>query len=344
MQKAVKGCATFMLFIFAISAVAIFLLYRDYRSSVTESGEPTKVVEFTIEEGETVDEIGQALLDAGLIENIWYFKIYVMQSEIGDKLQAGSFSIPHNLSLDELGELLQHAEFPDIWVTIPEGMMTTQVAEYLDEGFAINPENSFDKEEFLALATSTSPQISVDLPIPEDKPLEGFLYPDTYLFPPDATAGYVLNALLTNFRERVYVPHMQDIEASPYTLYEIVTLASILERETKHPDDRPLVADILLRRLENGWALEVDATLLYYFGDWTHVITQEDLQIDSPYNTRKVGGFTPTPIANPGEQTIRAVLSPEPNDYWYYISDTDGNLHYAVTLEEHNANIQKYLQ
>jgi UPF0755 protein len=344
MNNAAKGLGILVLVILGIGAAAIFLLYRDYNKSVYETGDPSMVIEFTIEEGQTVEEIGQALLDEKLIGNLWYFKFYMRQSGVGSKIQAGDYSIPHNLSLEELGELLQHAEFPDIWITIPEGIMTTQVADYLEEGFAINPENSFDKTEFLSLATSTAPSISVDLPIPENKPLEGFLFPDTYLFPPDATAEYVLNALLTNFRERIYVPHMKDIESSNFTLYEIVTLASILERETKHSDDRPLVADIMERRLENGWRLEVDATLLYHFGDWTHVITQEDLQIDSPYNTRKVDRLPPTPIANPGEETIRAILSPEPNDYWYYISDSEGTLHYAVTLEEHNRNIQLYLQ
>lgn len=344
MNKTSKGIGILMLVILGISAVAVLLLYRDYYEAVHKTESPSMVVDFTIEEGQTVEEIGQALLDAGLIDSLWYFKYYVRQTGVSSKLQAGDYSIPHNLSLEDLVELLQHAEFPDIWVTIPEGLTTTQVAEYLEEGFTINAENSFNKTEFLTLAASPSPSMLVDLPIPNNKPLEGFLFPDTYLFPPDATAEYVLNSLLTNFRERIYVPHMKDIESSRFTLYEIITLASILERETKHPNDRPLVADIMERRLDNGWKLEVDATLLYHFGDWTHVITQEDLQIDSPYNTRKVNGLPPTPIANPGEETIRAILSPEPNDYWYYISDSEGTLHYAVTLEEHNNNIQLYIQ
>ncbi|GAH38365.1 unnamed protein product, partial [marine sediment metagenome] len=204
--------------------------------------------------------------------------------------------------------------------------MATEVESIISETFATNPQSSFDSDKFLNLITTTAPDTTVDLPIPVGKPLEGYLFPDTYRFPSDATAEYVLHAILENFRTKVYEPHMQEIEQSPYTLYEIVTLASILERETKHSEDRPVVADVLLKRLDNGWALQTDATTLYYFGDWTHDITAADLEIDSPYNTRKYTGITPTPIANPGEETVRAVLFPQSNEYWYYISDADGNL------------------
>lgn len=326
------------------AAIGGYLLYRDYNKAVNEGyGSPTKNVEFIIEEGTSVETIAADLKAAGLITNEWYFKFYVRRADIAGDIQAGAFSIPNHLPLEELGEILQNAVFPDIWVTIPEGMMAIDIVDTIGNAFATYSENSFDKSAFLDMVTTEDPTMTVDLPIPEGKPLEGYIFPDTYRFPPDASAEYVLHMILTTFRTKIYNSLRNDIENSGYTLYEVLILASILERETKHSEDRPVVADILLRRLENNWALEVDATLLYHFRDWKHPITTEDLELDTPYNTRKYPGLTPTPIANPGEETIRAVLFPQVNTYWYYISDRDGILHYAETLEEHNINIQNYL-
>ena len=324
--------------------IAGFLLFKDYNNAVHNGyGSPTQNVEFIIEEGTSVETIAANLKSDNLISNELYFKYYVQQSGIAGNIQAGAFSIPNNLSLEELGEILQNAVFPDIWVTIPEGMMAIDIAEAIDAAFSTNPESSFDATSFTQMITTESPTTTVDLPIPAGKSLEGFLFPDTYRFPPDASAEYVLHTILTTFRTKIYEPLQRDIADSGYSLYDVLILASILERETRHGDDRPLVADILIRRLENNWALEVDATLLYHFQDWTHTITEGDLALDSLYNTRKYPGLTPTPIANPGEETVRAVLFPQSNTYWYYISDHDGILHYATTLEEHNRNIQNYL-
>ena len=345
MKTATKTFTYILLALFLCGIVTAVYVITDYNSAVNEGdGNPSNTVSFTIEEGETVDSISKKLKEKGLIKNEYYFKFYVMQSGIADKLQAGSFTIPHHLSMKEIGDLLQNAQFPDIWVTIPEGVMALEVADYLEEAFSQYPENSFSREEFLAMVDAPPATMTSTIPIPANAPLEGYLFPDTYRFPPDATTEYVLGTILATFRQRIYDPNMKAIEESGYSLYDILIFASILERETKHSGDRPAVADILLRRLENNWALEVDATLLYHFGDWTRVITAEDLEIDSPYNTRKFKGLPPTPIANPGEETVEAVLYPSSNDYWYYISDQDGNLHYAVTLDEHNNNIYEYLR
>lgn len=326
-------------------ASAAVYVYVDYTNTVNKGdSEPSGVVEFTIEEGESVEQIAQQLKDEGLINNTWYFRFYVSQAGLEGKLQAGSFSIPHGLSIKELAYLLQKAEFPDIWITIPEGLTTNEVAARLADSFSINPASSFDIDQFLALAESPTSMIAEQVTLPAGNPLEGFLFPDTYRFPSDATTEYVINTLISTFSRRISEPQAKNIDDSGYSVYDIVILASILERETRSYDDRYLVADILLRRMENGWALEVDATLLYHFGDWTHIITVEDLALDTPYNTRKYPGLPPTPICNPGEETIRAILDPEPNDYWYYISDAEGTLHYAETLEQHNQNISTYLQ
>lgn len=324
--------------------VAVFGYVSYNTAAVKGYGDPTGTTDFTISEGESVDEIAQDLLDKKLISNSFFFHIYIRQHNIADKLQAGSFKIPNNLSLKDLTDILQHAVFPDVWVTIPEGLMATEIADILEEGFSEYEEASLDKAEFLAIVTNPSSSgETYDNPAPEGATLEGYLFPDTYRFPPDATAEYVVITMLGTFYEKCTAPHLEEIEASDYSLHEIVTLASIVEREAGQPEDWPIVADILERRLDNGWALEVDVSLLYYFGDWKRELTHEDLQVDTPYNTRKYGGLPPTPISNPGVSAFEAVLYPEANDYWFFLADSDGVLHYGRTLEEHNANISEFL-
>ncbi|MBN2100936.1 endolytic transglycosylase MltG [Candidatus Dojkabacteria bacterium] len=346
MKKIFKLLAILLVVIVVLIVVPLSLLIMDYNKKIDQpASDSSEIVEFVIEEGQTTDEIAQNLEDAGLIVNKLYFRIYLKQKGFETKLQAGSFKLKRNLTIKKISEELQHASIPDIWVTIPESLMATEIADVLEQGFQANPETSFDKQQFLNMLNDPSHVSNLGIPIPAGKPLEGYLYPDTYRFPADANAEYVLNAILSDgFKDKIYEKYQPEIDQSQFSLYEVLILASILERETRHPEDRPMVADILIRRINNNWALEVDATLLYYFGDWKHEITYQDLQLDTPYNTRQNSGLTPTPICNPGEETIKAILYPEENQYWFYISDADGILHYATTLEEHNANINQYLQ
>ncbi len=345
MKKLLKILILFILLVIVVSGGVILYFYRDYSKSIDNSlSESDDTIEFVIEEGESLDQIALKLEEQGLIKNDLYFRIYLKQNDLATKVQAGKFIIPKNSTTKEIAELLQDAQKLDIWVTIPEGLMAREIADIIEEGFKNNPENSFNKDNFLTMIDEGALVDDLGIPKPADKPLEGYLYPDTYRFPADANEEYVLSALLTEgFKNKIYDKYSAQIESSQFTLYEVLTLASMLERETKHAEDRPIVADILIRRINNGWRLDIDATLLYYFNDWQHEITYDDLQIDTQYNTRKVMGLPPTPIANPGENSISAILNPKPNDYWYYVSDSEGNLHYATTEYEQNLNIQKYI-
>jgi UPF0755 protein len=346
MKKSLKFIAIFLVIItFGVAGITLYF-FKSYKDALDEkAGDSKEPVEFLIEEGESVEQIATKLEENNLIVNELYFRLYLKQNDLETKMQAGKFRIPQNSTIKDVAEILQNAKKPDIWVTIPEGLMTTQIADIIEKEFNTNPENSFDKAAFLEMVQSAALIDQLDIPKPADKPLEGYLYPDTYRFPADANEEYVLNALLTEgFNQKIYTKYKSDIDNSQFSLYEVLILASILERETRHSEDRPIVADILIRRINNNWRLDVDATLLYYFKDWEHEITMEDLQIDNPYNTRKVNGLPPTPIANPGEDTIKAILNPEANEFWYYVNDSEGNLHYATTEYEHNINIQKYVQ
>jgi UPF0755 protein len=326
-----------------VSIIALYTFF-DYKSTITEPASGNEdLIELTIAEGESTRNIAENLSRIGLIKSTLYFEIYVRVNNLATELQAGNYRIPANVTMEELAEILQVAYEQDVWITLPEGLMAIEVTDVISTEFAEVENSLFIRSDFLDLIESTQPVIDAELPIPDGKTCEGYLFPDTYRFSPDSTADSVLNELISNFKTKIYDKYSEQIYNSEYSLYQVIILASILEKETYHSEDRPLVADILEKRLEIGCALEVDATLLYHFQDWEYDILTEDLQLDTLYNTRKYSGFTPTPISNPGEETISAILNPEASEYWFYISDDDGNLYYGETLDEHNQNIQQYL-
>jgi UPF0755 protein len=177
------------------------------------------------------------------------------------------------------------------------------------------------------------------------------MFPDTYLIPKDATAAAIAQIFLDNFDKKITPQMRADATKSGLTLDKIMVLASIVEREGRTAQDRPVIAGIILKRLKADWPLEVDATLQYALGYqaadktwWKKSLTDDDKKINSPFNTYLNTGLPPAPICNPGLESINAAIYPKDSDYWYYIHDQSGDVHYAKTIDEHNANIAKYLQ
>jgi len=174
--------------------------------------------------------------------------------------------------------------------------------------------------------------------------LEGYLFPDTYFVNPDEfVAKFFLERMLGTFRTRVVEVLESDIVSSGRSLEEIVTMASLIERETKTDEERPMVAGILWKRFDAKQGLDVDATVRYALQKPVEPLTKNDLENRSPYNTRRFAGLPPGPIANPGLKSTQAALHPTESRYWYYLHGSDGVIRYAETNEEHNANKVKYL-
>lgn len=319
-----------------IVAVIAIIVYFDYTNSlnVTNSQDSEKI-DFEIEEGETVAQILNSLVEKGLLRKrfIKYAKLYLKSTNLENKIQAGVYNIPKNLTLKELTTTLQSGKNQDIWVTIPEGLRKDEIAKILDLELSKFETTSFSTDEFLALTTDKEYINTLELPIPIDD-LEGFLFPDKYALEADSTTKSVIKLLVDTFKKKV---------RDEYT-YEDIVMASIVEREGYNAEDRPIIAGILTKRLREGWLLQADATLLYPIKDWKHVITIEDKADSNPYNSYRNNGLPPTPICNPGVQAINATKNSEESPYYFYIHDNDGNPHYATTLEEHNANVNKYLR
>jgi len=277
---------------------------------------------FIIEKGSSAGQIGAKLESAGLIKSALAFKLYLQFTGQSGKLQTGEFKLTPSYSLLQTVDNLFKGPV-ELWVTIPEGQRREEVAQKF--AAALNKDSSF-VADFLQASKGD----------------EGYLFPDTYLFPKDVTATAIVKKMTETFASKT-----QNLKNNSGLSFEkVVILASLLERETKPDAERPTVAGILIKRLNSGWPLQIDASVQYAVGtskDWWPILTLDDLAISSPYNTYKNQGLPPTPIANPGISSIKGALNPTESDFWYYIHDSKGQIHFAKTLAEHNANIAKYL-
>lgn len=326
------------IFIFALVTVALaglFIKLKYNKVIETPNSQSSDKVVVTINQGEAVESIINELVDKGVLKEKWrtYLKAYLRFNDLGSKIQAGTYTIPKNLNITELAETLQRADSQDIWVTVPEGLRKDEIADILVTEFSPYPSVDFSKEEFLNFTEDPTYIAKFELP-PEVNDLEGYIFPDKYAFSRESTTESTLTRIVENFVAKV------GTEDS----YEDIILAAMVEREGYNSTDRAMIADILKRRWKEGWLLQVDATLLYPIKDWKHTITSVDKNNDNPYNTYKYPGLTPTPICNPGLESINAVRNPQPNNYYYYIHEDDGTPHYGTTLSEHNANVNKYLR
>lgn len=316
--------------------VLIFIAKKNYDTVIEQpNSDSSEKITFQIVPGESVDSIIQKLVDSGVLKDKWanYFRIYLKLNDIAERIQAGTYEIPKNLNIKEIAETIQKAKGLDIWITIQEGLRKDEVADILATELSNGGNPNFNKDEFLALTTDTTYISTLEFPYTL-LDLEGYLFPDKYAFAVDETTNDVINKMITNFKTKVGT---QDT-------YEDLIIASMVEREGRTSEDRPMIADIIQRRYEEGWLLQICATILYYKKDWEHVITKEDMAESNPYNTYKNPGLPPTPISNPGLVSINAVRNPQSNPYYYYIHDDEGNIHYGKTLDDHNKNIQTYLR
>ena len=182
----------------------------------------------------------------------------------------------------------------------------------------------------------------------ETEGLEGYLFPDTYFVSTETTAEELVRMMRENFENKI---ERDTIELKGITFEDLVIIASMVEREGAAVEDKPVVAGVLFNRLLNNWPLQVDATVQYalgYQGEedgwWKKSVTFEDLEVDSPYNTYKNPGLPPAPICNPGLASLEAAFNPAETDYWYYVSDSEGRMHFAETIEQHNENVAKYVR
>ena len=272
----------------------------------------------------TLDDVAIELADQGVIKSMPIFKVGATFLGADERLQAGEYLFDAPTSALRVAWRIAQGEYgiDPISIRVPEGYTRVQMADLFEE-FLVN----FDGKRFLGLT--------------HDK--EGFLFPDTYVLLPTADAVTVTRVLEDTFKKRIKSLE-EEIMDSGYSLNEIITMASIIEREVSDPIDRRLVSGVLWNRIAIDMPLQVDASFLYILGKGSSELTLEDLETDSPYNTYTNRGLPPGPIGSPGFDAIVATLEPTPSDYFFYLSDDDGVTHYAETFEEHKTNKNLYLR
>jgi UPF0755 protein len=280
--------------------------------------------------------IGKALVDAGVVRDEWTFRLAVFLTGTQRELKAGEYRFTTPASAKDVARKLARGDVFLRPITFPEGLSLKEMASiYQSRGLGTSA-------AFLAAARNTSALKALD---PAARDLEGYLFPDTYNVPRKMSADALVHKMVQAFL-RVYGETVQkEVEARGGNLREVVTLASIVEKEAAQPDERPIIAAVYQNRLRIGMGLQCDPTVIYALekaGRYTGNLTKADLKLDSPYNTYKYAGLPPGPIASPGRASLEAAVRPASVDYLYFVSRNDGSHAFATTLAEHNRNVKQW--
>lgn len=287
---------------------------------------------FNIPNGASLYLISKELEESGLIHDRHVFSLWIRIKGIGNEIKAGEYLLSPSMSPLAILEILRQGRVVTHTITIPEGFSIIQIADLFNKaGLA-------EKESFLGAAGN--PELLKKYNIIADS-LEGYLYPDTYRMAKGLSAISIIEILVTRFME-VY----NDIIVKNYTIdmsmEELVTLASIIEKETGKPSERPIVSSVFHNRLKKGMRLESDPTVIYGINDFSGKITKKDLNTRTPYNTYIISGLPPGPIANPGRAAIEAALKPAETNYLFFVSKNDGTHIFSETYHDHVNAVNKY--
>ncbi len=286
-------------------------------------------------------KIAELLKNEGVIRSKWGFVFYISLKGKASLLKPGSYLFSRQ-TIPEIVRDLMRGGTNERVITIPEGWSTKDIAEYFER------EGVIPRNEFLKISGGQHPVLTIDRfdflkDQPRDAGLEGYLFPDTYRVFKDAKLEDIIVKMLENFGRKITPELREETARQNKTLFEIITMASLIEKEVVTDEDRALVSGILWKRLSLGIGLQVDATIIYITGKKSTRVSREETQIDSLYNTYKYRGLPVGPIANPGLSAIRAAIYPKESPYLYYLSAPDGRTIFSQTLDEHNEAKAKYL-
>ncbi len=313
--------------------------YESYLKIPVDKDSKARVV-MTVSQGETGYDIAKKLSGLDLIPSEFAFYWYLRQSGLGNQLEAGKYILKKSYTIPELAEVLTHGKNQEIVVTIREGLSIEQVDAYLTEN-GILPAHAFQE---CAKNCTIEQRFSFLDSKPKEQSLEGYLFADTYFADPETISPKeLILKMLKNFEGKLSSSLRSEIAKRGSSIHQIVTMASLIEKESRSNEEKPVIAGILWKRLKEKMVLGVDATVRYAVKKWTGPLTLDDLSINSPYNTRKNAGLPPGPIGNFSADSLKAAIMPKDSSYYYYLHGSDGAIHYAKTNEEHNLNKQKYL-
>jgi UPF0755 protein len=325
---------------FFINIILLILIALVAFRVVWGSGEIEKTGDVTIAQGAKASDVWRMLVDDGYADRTIPWKYYGRVNNAAAKIQAGTYHIEEGENISDIVDRFAKGDTKsdEFSVTFPEGFTVSQIAARLkDRG--ITDADAFTRQ---AVAGNYAEKFPFLNGLPATRSLEGYLFPDTYRITPGDTSNDVIMRMLGNFDRKVTKEIRDEAVAQGRTLDDVINMASIVEKEVLHKQDMGVVSGILWKRLDNKEGLYTDATLEYIVNK-NGELTVQDLAKDTPYNTRKYRGLPPTPIDNPGLLAILAALRPEKSEYYYYLTNKEGETIFAKTNEEHNRNKVKYL-
>ncbi len=338
---------SFMALAVIAGVVLLFVMFAlgaknwiDHR--IDPPGEPGDSVEITLERGDSSASIGSRLEDGGVITSATVYGWYI-RLKGGVAFQAGDFEFQENMSISEVLAVLEEGPIrvalaPTLSLTLPEGLTVEQIADRIDEAEGLD----FDGNEFLTQLRRGRYRSDYGPPLGELEATleewEGLLFPDTYSLLSASTADDLITLMVDNMNavgDRLGLYRSEGRVG--LSAYETLIVASLIEKEAKVDEDRAKIARVIYNRLDQGWTLGIDASLVYFTGD--NILLASELEMESPYNTRLNTGLTPTPIAAPGEKSIEAALNPEDGDWMFYVlTSTDGTHSFSETAEQFEAD------
>jgi len=317
----------------AAGLMAMILTYAHVEFALPAApGSPDTV--FFVRPGSSIYQVALGLSQRGILRRPYLFVLYARLTGADRRIQAGEYRLGPGMSPRRILNTLVQGKVITYKVTIPEGYTVRQIAELLEaKGLA-------GREDFLLAAQDA--ELCAKLGIPTGS-LEGYLFPDTYYFPRGLTAKEIVRAMVAQFEQHITPQMRQRAEELGFTLHQVVTLASLIEKETGVEAERRLISAVYHNRLRRNIRLQCDPTVIYALGDkFDGNLRKEDLRLDSPYNTYRHRGLPPGPIANPGLASIQAALYPEAVDYIFFVSKNDGTHKFSTTLEEHNQAVDYF--
>lgn len=357
--KGIVGIVALVLFVGAV----VFLVTQDWgiildpqsaadrvlASTDTPADPGNRTVrDFTVRPGDSAASVAEKLQSAGLIKNSLTFRLMAEGKGKAGELASGNFELSPSMRPSEILDVLASGKIKaGPLMTIPEGWRAEEIAE------RISAKGLGSADQFMTFVRTGRVDLQVLASRPSGATLEGYLFPDTYSTDAKTSADSIALRMIQQFDTR-FTPEMrQKTQARGLTIHQMVTLGSIIEREAVVPSERPTMAGVFYNRLKLGMNLDTDPTVQYAittvdrtspvkYGWWKTDLTQQDLEVDSPYNTYKYPGLPPGPICDPGLASLTAAVEPESNDYLYFVARPDGTHAFARTLAEHNDNVAKY--
>ena len=316
------------IFLFILLFVILTVIFDWHRPIKVEVG-----TYLAIDRGDNLKVVIKKMYKKGIIVPAFSFKLYY--KFFPKKINAGDYYLKGRYSIAKFAELFSKGHKNGIKVTFPEGITFKKMAEILYAKKIINK-----KSQFMKFFKDKNFINSLGINAPT---LEGYLYPDTYYFEKNTPPETIIKVLYLQLKKEIDKRNLMPlIKKSKYTFHEILTIASIVEWEAKKANERPIIAQVFLKRLKINMPLESCATVLYALGKHKKYLTYDDLKYKSPFNTYLVYGLPPTPINNPGIDSIEAVLMPAKTDYTYFVSKNDGSHYFSKTYKEHLRAVRKY--